>query len=224
VFEAAVLSELRELTPADVLGTDAPADDVAVLRDDLAYVRAKKGELEAELLKGDLAALSNALRELETRERELTTKLDKAEMNAAMPIDQTWKEAGTLIEMLANAADPVDVRLKLRAALRRLVSEVWLLVVPRGRDRLAEVQLHFSGRDGNPGGFRSIFIAARGPRGNQIKRTAGRFSARSIRHPGNLSFLKEDLRDATDAENVRRFMERYPEDMLDELLRDGQEF
>jgi hypothetical protein len=48
------------------------------------------------------------------------------------------------VDVLANA-HPQDVRLRLRAALRRIIDSIWLLVVPRGRDRLCVAKVRFTG-------------------------------------------------------------------------------
>src|SRR5262249_22572514 len=60
-LESAVLSQLREIDPADVLGRKDDPADAAVLRGELSWVRERKTVLAAELLKGDVAALASAL-------------------------------------------------------------------------------------------------------------------------------------------------------------------
>jgi hypothetical protein len=46
---------------------------------------------------------------------------------------------------LDAAPDPEDARLRLRAAIRRVVESVWLLVVRRGSLWLCAVQVYFRG-------------------------------------------------------------------------------
>jgi DNA invertase Pin-like site-specific DNA recombinase len=70
-FEPAMLSMLAEVDPREVLGSDDGPDEVLALTGELAGVRAKKEEIEAELLNGDVAALAKVLRQLEARERDL---------------------------------------------------------------------------------------------------------------------------------------------------------
>jgi DNA invertase Pin-like site-specific DNA recombinase len=181
-FERGALSCLKEIDPAEVLPTDTSPDAPAVVDAELAWVRERKAALEAELLKGDVAVLADALRKLEARETELTGRLDEAKEEAVKPMAETWADVKTLADLLDEAKDPADVRLRLRAAIRRVVAEVWLCVVPRGRDRLARVQIHFT-----TGGRRDYVMLSRPTRGN------GRTS-----HPGGLwvrSWRKEDLAD-----------------------------
>jgi DNA invertase Pin-like site-specific DNA recombinase len=145
-FECAVLSLLREIDPQDILNGDSGPDESLVLAGQLARVEAKIAELEAELLNGDVAALAKVLRQLEEQKRDLEARLAEARQNAAHPLSMAWGEAQSLVEAIDGAPDPNDVRLRLRAALRRMIDGVWLLVVPRGRDRLVAVQVWFAGR------------------------------------------------------------------------------
>ena len=58
-----------------------------------------------------------------------------------------WARDGAVQEQIDDTvSDAVkEARLRLRSALRRVVSEMWLLVVPRGhRNRLAAVQVYFA--------------------------------------------------------------------------------
>jgi DNA invertase Pin-like site-specific DNA recombinase len=146
-FERAVLSRLAEVDPREVLGQEDTPDEVQVLSGELAGVEAKIGEFEAELLNGDVAALAKVLRHLEGRKRDLTAELAEARQRAATPLGESWGEAQGLLAALENAPDPRDARLRLRSALRRVISEIWLLVVPVGKYRLAAVQIFFSESD-----------------------------------------------------------------------------
>jgi DNA invertase Pin-like site-specific DNA recombinase len=219
-FENAVLSQLREIDPADVLGRkDGPAD-TAVLRAELSWVRERKTALAAELLKGDVAALAHALRKLEAREAELAAKLDGAEEKAVKPETETWQDAKSLVQMLDSTPDPEDIRLRLRAALRRMVDSIWLLVVPRGRDRLCQAQVWFAG-----GAYRSYVIIHRSGKGNQNAHQSGRWCvAHTFKFPDDVPedcfFEPKDMRDSDEAARVERMLERFPQVMIDRLLRE----
>src|SRR5262249_30210301 len=63
-FESAVLSCLREIDPHEILNGDSGPDESLVLAGELARVETKIGELEAELLKGDVTAVVKVLRKL----------------------------------------------------------------------------------------------------------------------------------------------------------------
>jgi hypothetical protein len=82
---------------------------------------------------------------LEARSKELAGKLQEAQQKATYPLSAAWGEAQTLVDALDAAADQVDARLRLRAALRRIVEGVWLLVVRRGWVRLCALQIWFKG-------------------------------------------------------------------------------
>jgi DNA invertase Pin-like site-specific DNA recombinase len=221
-FERAILSQLRELDPADVLGREEGPADAAVLEGELAWVRGKKAELEAELLKGDVAEIGSALRSLKAREADLVTKLDQAGQEAAKPMLETWRDAKNLIELLDNAPDKENIRLRLRAALRRIVSGIWMVVAESGRDRLCEAQVWFA--DGEH--YRSYIIIHRPSRSNGKGGTLpGRWWVKSIKHPeaaeAGFPFNVEDLRDSTQAECVKSFLENYPKNMIERLLAKG---
>src|SRR5262249_2962729 len=66
---------------------------------------------------------------------------------AANPLSVAWGECQSLLTMLDTSPDPQDTRLRLRSALRRIVDSIWLLIIPLagGRDRLAAVQIWFTG-------------------------------------------------------------------------------
>jgi DNA invertase Pin-like site-specific DNA recombinase len=142
VFERCILSRLRELDPAAVVAP-VPATEVSVYQDELNHWRQRKAALALELLRGDVAEVADALREVKAREEALLAKIAECEDTKALPPADTWRDMHSLVDLLENAEDREDVRLRLRAALRRAVQEVWLLVVPRGRARLCAVQVYF---------------------------------------------------------------------------------
>jgi len=144
-FEAAILSLLAEIDPQEILNGNNGPDETLALAGQLAGVEAKIAELEAELLKGDVAALARVLRQLEEQKKDLAGRLAAAREKAAHPLSEAWGETKPLVTTLAAAPDPADARLRLRAALRRIVNSIWLLIVPRGVDRICAVQVWFSG-------------------------------------------------------------------------------
>ena len=129
-FEVAVLSALREIDPDEILTPNHGPEESMGLAKQLAGVEARIDELEAELLKGDVAALARVLRQLEEQKRDLTEQLTASREKAAHPLSTSWGEAKTLLDALDTASDPIDARLRLRAALRRIVESIWILVVP----------------------------------------------------------------------------------------------
>jgi DNA invertase Pin-like site-specific DNA recombinase len=214
VFEAAVLECLREVNPAEILQTpDTAPDDTLTLAAELAGVEARMAQLEAELDTGDIPALARKLRELQERKRDLAYNLANARHKAAHPQSETWGEMQSLAAILANAADPTDVRLRLRSAIHRVVSDMWLVVVRNGANTLAQVRINFTG-----GGFRSYQIFYRSPGSRRV----GRYYVNSIRHPtamdAGVPFMREDLTNEDEVGWVISFFENYPREMLDSLL------
>jgi DNA invertase Pin-like site-specific DNA recombinase len=174
-FEAAVLSLLREVDPRDVLGREGPGQADAI-EGELAEVRARSAALEVELSEGDIPALARELRRLGGREKELQARLLDEQEKAAVPLAAAWKDAHSLMGALDAAPDPADARIRLRAALRRVVESAWLLVVGRGHDRLAALQIFFAGGERS----RSYLILSRPPKANGRGRTEGGWWARSL--------------------------------------------
>src|SRR6202044_3694468 len=81
---------------------------------------------------------------------------------AVVPLTVAWRTMLTLVATLDTAADKIDVRLKLRAAIRRNIDSIWLLVTARGRDRFCAAQVFFSGSM-SP---QMVYILHRPPRSN----------------------------------------------------------
>jgi DNA invertase Pin-like site-specific DNA recombinase len=203
-FERAVLSMLREIDPQEILAVDDKPDEALVLAGRLAEVEGKIAELEAELLRGDVAALARVLRQLETEKRDLAGELAEARQSAAHPLSVAWGEAQTLAAALDSAPDPKDARLRLRAALRRIVKEVWILPVARGKDRICAVQVFFAEGDSR----RDYLICNKPPRSDgRGKSKGGSWQAWSLaevagadtfdlRRPADVAELEAILRDA----------------------------
>jgi DNA invertase Pin-like site-specific DNA recombinase len=192
-FEEAILSLLREIDPHEILNGDTGPDESLVLSGELATVEAKIGELEAELLKGDVAALARALRRLEEQKKDLAERLAEARLKAAHPLSESWGETQSLLSALESAPDQQDARLRLRAALRRVVEEMRLLVVPHGagRDRLVAVQVYFAGK----GRRRDYLILHRPATGGSVGTRPARWWAKSlasVARPGKLDLRNKD--------------------------------
>jgi hypothetical protein len=142
-FEQAVLSLLREIDPHEILNGDSGPDETLVLAGELAACESEIAKLEASLLRGFSEAVERVLHRQEQRKKALAEELAQARQKAANPLCETWGEAQSLLETLEAAPDVEEARLKLRSALRRIVREGWLLVVPKGKDRLCALQIYF---------------------------------------------------------------------------------
>lgn len=146
VFEAAVLSRLKEIDPAEVLPRrDGAADKVSVLAGRLAELDARIGKVKAALVDGDeVAPLLDVLKQLDAKRQATAAELSRARQEAASPAVSAWGAARTLIDALSTAPDRQAARTRLRSVLKRIVARIWVLVVPHGRDRMAAVQVWFA--------------------------------------------------------------------------------
>jgi hypothetical protein len=142
-FERAILSALQEIDPSEILNENSPAAEIAALERQLAWLAGRQAELGAELRHGDIPVIAEQLRELKTEENETAAKLDEARQRAAKPLSETWRDLGPLVDC---AADP-DARRRLRSAIARVVDSIWMVVVPRGRDRLCSLRVYFRGTE-----------------------------------------------------------------------------
>jgi hypothetical protein len=177
VFERAILSQLAELDPNDVLPPDTTPDAVAIAANEVEWVRERIDALRAELVRGGpVAAVVDAIRDLETQQRALMKRAEDATENAAVPIRQSWATARTLIGMLTSADDPTDTRLRIRAALRRVVETIEVKFIGHGRDRVAFVRVHIRAT----GNIRGYLILLRPPVTNRYGRKPGRWWCRSV--------------------------------------------
>jgi DNA invertase Pin-like site-specific DNA recombinase len=198
-FERAILSRLREIDPKEILGGNGIHDEVARLEAELTALDSRIALLERELASGDVPSIARVLRGLEPSRKEVAEKLSIARQKAANPLSASWGEAQSLVEVLDSAPDPVDVRLRLRSAIRRIVESMQVLIVPRGRDRLAWVQIWFAGKDRR----RDYLILHRPPKANASGRTPGCVKVLSkpqltapcdLRRPEDAAQLESDLR------------------------------
>jgi DNA invertase Pin-like site-specific DNA recombinase len=200
VFEAAVLSLLAEIDPREVLNGGEAADEVGDLAGRHAAVEAAIALIEADLDKhGESPTLFKRLRAKEDELRDLAGKLREARQKAAHPLSESWGETQTLLAALGDAPDQTDARLRLRSALRRIVDSerlIWLLVVARGRARVAAVQINFSG-----GHRRDFLILYRPAKANASARTEGGWHAWSME-----SIVKAGEADLSDRKSVKRLV------------------
>jgi DNA invertase Pin-like site-specific DNA recombinase len=146
LFEKVVLEYLREIDPREILNGDQGPDESQVLAGRLAHVQADIDKLTAVLLEGDSLAVGRLLRAKEAELKDLAEKLAQAQQKARYPLSASWGEAQSLAAALESAPDPEDARLRLRAALRRIIAGIWILIVVRGRQRLCAVQVWFADR------------------------------------------------------------------------------
>jgi len=176
-FESAVISCLREINPSEILPGNSPGDVVPVLESQLAGVEAEIAKAVAFMEKnGFSTTIGKRIADLESKQGSIQEGLEAARHEARNPIAETWKEAQTLLDSLAKTKDPHAARMRLRGALRRVVDSMWLLVVPRGIERLAVLQVHF-----REGGRRDYWFRYRQATRSFGKPRCAEWQVRSIR-------------------------------------------
>jgi hypothetical protein len=199
-FEGAVLSLLREVDPAEVLGQSDGPDEVLVLTGKLQAAEDNVAAVNAALDKyGESPELHARLAKRTAERDQAAAELAAARAKAAHPLSESWGEAQSLLAAAAGEKN----RKRLRAALRRVVDEARVLVVQLGRqDRVCAVQFHFAeGRDP-----RSWVVWSRTHCGSGKHRKAARWWARSfaeaglsddydLRKPADAVELEADLAD-----------------------------
>ena len=194
VFEREVLDRLAEVRPEDVAGKAGRGPDPAlVLEGRLAELDGEVAKLKGRLKVRYSDGVADVLQEKEAERPALAAALAEAQWAAAHPPERALTRCHGLMGLLAT--DP-DARPRLKAFLRRAVSEIRLLVVARGRTRLAAVQIFFAG-----GGLRRDYLIAHTPaHANKVSREEARTCTRSLADvaaPGEL-----DLRDPAHARRL----------------------
>lgn len=204
-FERAILSQLKEID-VDSFAPMGPktVDAVLTLTGRLAGIDGRLTKISAALLdNGDIDTLATAAKTLEVERGAVMKELDEARRQAATPLKAAWATCHSLIDLIDQASDQDDVRLRLRAAIRRIVSDIWCLFVADGTKRLAFVQVWFHGqsvhRDYVIVHHRAHF-AFNGCKG--ARRKDARTIVRSMRYKGPV-----DFRNKVSAKIIEQYVE-----------------
>jgi hypothetical protein len=141
IFETAVLSLLKEIDPAELLGPE-PEGESGLLSDKLAAREAKLALLERELEgdDGDIPALARVIKKLTGECSDLKKQLAAARARESHPRRESWGEAMALIDALQDERQG----LKLGELIRQHVAEIRILVVPRRSHRFCAAQVFFA--------------------------------------------------------------------------------
>jgi hypothetical protein len=196
-FEEGILSQLRELDPASILPREsAEASKADALRAKLAGIREDIAGIQVSLQKKFSPALIEVLHRIEADEERVANELQDELVRTAKPLKRAWKDVPSLIDVIRDADDPDAARLRLRTALRPLVAEIRVLIVPRYPWQLAPVQVYFTG------GATRHYLFARKSAGN---RRPGGWEVKSFADTG-LPDL--DLRKPGDVQKLERLLTR----------------
>jgi DNA invertase Pin-like site-specific DNA recombinase len=187
IFEEAILKQLREIKPEDVLPRqDEAPSRVDVLRCRLAQARNDLARFKEDLRAGYSKALVEVLRQAEQREEEIAGELQDELARSVKPAERSWQELPGLVDMIRKAPDPDAVRLKLRSVLIGLVEEARVLIVRRGAHHLCAVQFHFTG------GSRRDYLIVYRTAGFRRERSWWGRSLAEVRVPGDFDLRKRE--------------------------------
>jgi len=114
-------------------------------------------------------AVAETLRGLQDREEELDRLIEEADAQAVKPIADSWQDVQTLADLLDTAEDKADIRIRLRSAIRRIVRDVWMIVVRRGLTQLCAAQVFFHAGE-TENNHREFLLVHRRRGGNQKNR------------------------------------------------------
>ncbi len=144
-FETAVLAALRELRPEDVLpqmGRDG-ADELLALTGKRDALLTLIGEAAEAMKPGsEIAQVVKRMGEWQAEADDLGRRIAELRAKQASPQAEAWGEMMRDLEL----ADP-DVRVRLRAAIGRLVDRMTCVFVGAGRYRCAMVRVQFRDSD-----------------------------------------------------------------------------
>jgi DNA invertase Pin-like site-specific DNA recombinase len=214
IFERVVLREIQEIDPREILPPDTRAqDEITTLERELAEKVARIKQIDT-LLDGCEPDQIDSLTRLQAREEkkraEIRTRLTQARLRQSNPLAESWAETGELLRILETAEDPVQTRQRLRGALRRVISQVYLLVVRRNHTQVAKIQISFKGI-GEDREWRDFFVVYVPPKANQSGKVPGRLWRNySQVHPleSDMGTNGINIRTPEGAEEARRGLER----------------
>jgi DNA invertase Pin-like site-specific DNA recombinase len=233
-FEAAVCSVLREVDPAELFppARDREPSEAERLEAQLLGKRNRIALLTEELEDGEVKAVVSKLRQLEAEAADLEQQLAEARMREVHPPARSLEEAKTILEALDGAEDPTDALLRLRAVIRRILTGIWVLVVGKGRDRIAEVLIEFA--PGERVALRSFAVICRPPvvnahgtvrpAVNAVVNSLAVTTDRPIDSAGEAAVIAGeanflwDIRRPDQAAERLQQMEAWPADIVDRVL------
>lgn len=203
VLEDAILSELAELKPSDVLPESKTEDKVATLSAQVEDAENKVKFYKAKCDEGDegMAVFGDKAIEWERKRRKLSDQLANAQREAASPVAEAWGQFRSVVGLLATNPDETT-RMRVREALRRIVSAIYMLIISDGRKarkRLALVQVFFKCPEDTPVPVRSYAIDHWGA-GRGVKEE---WNTTSVKH-GWTTHLLSDKDEAAEVESIFR--------------------
>jgi hypothetical protein len=147
-FERAFLQFLDGLDAADVADRAGAVDAVAECEGRLADVERRVAQVEEHAAtEGNPAPYLGLLKRLHEERAGLSARLEELKAQAQVNRWQSLGDARALMQLLDGAAgaDRERLRRRVKARVRELVKEAWVLVERFGRVRVAHVQVYLHG-------------------------------------------------------------------------------
>jgi len=152
VLERQILSVLREIDPAVIVGDDSAGAAVLAGEGRLREIDGTLADIQARLLAGSkLAMLETVATKLEEERVAVVDQLDKDRRKAAVPSAASWAVLRDTVDLKDD-----DTRVKVRSAVREVVSAIWCVFAGHKSGRYLgwlEIMLH-------GGGWRTVYVWA----------------------------------------------------------------
>jgi hypothetical protein len=144
-FEQAVLSKLTEVKVRDIQADDKAARKVEVIAGRIAEIDALIKLWTAKMDNPAIVdTVATKLASLNTERKKLAAEQAAAQREAANPLSESWGEFCSLADLLKKDKSD-ELRVKVRAALRRSIESVYCVFVRRGSTGVAAVRIDFAG-------------------------------------------------------------------------------
>lgn len=208
-FEKAVLSQLMEVTAADIQADDPIGDRVKLSEARLTELNSLAKKWRAKMDDPDLVdVVAEKLKELEQEKREVTARLNEARQEGAVPMSEAVGQFHTVGQQL-DKDNSDENRIRCREALRFVVDSVWCLFMPGKGKRLAAVQVWFKS-----GAHRDYVIMARPGGASRHGPWPAVWAVRSLADAGLPTI---DLRNKKAAEGLERALTKHAEKVMAKL-------
>lgn len=146
-LEEAILRWTTELTPEDLSDTSdrqQAVDEIEVTEARLLDLGKRIEHCQRQLVSdGEFQTLVEVLRRLEDEREVLLARRERLQQQLLIESETTLRDSQQLIERLAasRGEELVNLRLRLRTRLKRIIHEIWVLVLVDGLKRKALVQM-----------------------------------------------------------------------------------
>jgi DNA invertase Pin-like site-specific DNA recombinase len=213
MFDAAILSKLREVTAREIEGKPrvGKVDTLKQQRDEIDTLIEK---WKAKMDNPDIVdAVAVKLAELHVRRKAIVDDLAEAERESATPLAESWREYCSLAKLLERDNSD-ETRLKVRTVLRQCIESVSCVIVStkQVKTKIAAVRVQF--KSGARREYLITALLASGPRPGKWEVRS--FAARATLfddQTGSTLPTGFDIRDSEQAARAERVLTKYDGDL-----------